>query len=101
MLNLIEFAGFDWDEGNRYKNWLKHQVSNDECEEVFFNQPLLFLSNEKHSRAEKRFHALGRTNYNRLLLVAFTLRRDLIRIISARQMNKKEKIIYEKVKTDS
>lgn len=96
MLNLIEFSGFDWDDGNMRKSWLKHQVFNSECEEVFFNHPLLLLSDQKHSQSERRIHALGHTNYNRLLFVAFTLRGDLVRIISARPMNKKEKIIYEK-----
>ena len=41
MLIFEQFTGFEWDEGNRGKNWDKHRVFDSECEQVFFNQPLL------------------------------------------------------------
>jgi uncharacterized DUF497 family protein len=87
-------AAFDWDEGNLEKNWIKHRVSPFECEQIFFNQPLVVAGDEKHSQKEARYYALGRTDADRYLFVVFTLRGNLIRIISARDMNKKEKKIY-------
>ncbi len=93
--NLI--AGFDWDAGNKRKNDDKHDVNRFEAEQVFFNQPLLVLIDQKHSKNEVRFHALGRTNDFRRLHVTFTLRSSntLVRVISARDMHKKERNIYE------
>lgn len=91
-INTVE--GFDWDEGNRDKNWLKHQVTNRECEELFFNLPLMVTDDEKHSQSEKRWYALGKTNNGRQLFISFTVRGNLIRVISARDMSRKERIIY-------
>jgi uncharacterized DUF497 family protein len=88
-------TGFNWDEGNVNKNWEKHGVADFECEEVFFNQPLIVRHDSKHSQHEARFYALGRTDSNRLLFVAFTVRRKLIRVISAREMTRSERRIYE------
>lgn len=87
--------GFQWDDGNSSKSWLKHGVAPTECEEIFFNRPLLLLTDEKHSGTETQHYALGHTNAGRPLLVVFTLRNNLIRVISARDMNKKERRIYE------
>lgn len=97
MGSLLQFTGFDWDQGNKDKNWLKHKVANNECEEIFFNQPLIILPNIKHSQKERRFYALGKTNNKRFLFISFTARMHLIRIISARDMNKKERQNYEKI----
>lgn len=95
MISLEKIEGFDWDRGNLIKNQAKHQVNNLECEEVFFNQPLLILPDPKHSQIEIRFYALGKTNNGRLLFIAFTIRNNLIRIISARDMSRKERSHYE------
>jgi len=92
--NLAEIEGFDWDLGNATKN-AKHQVELEEAEEIFFNKPLLWSFDEKHSEAENHWIALGSTA-RRNLTVVFTVRRKLIHVISARAMNKKEKAIYEK-----
>jgi|ERR1017187_6886605 uncharacterized DUF497 family protein len=92
--NPLEFEGFDWDAGNVTKN-RKHGVEPEEAEAVFFNEPLLVLPDAKHSKSEARWLALGRTA-EKYLLVVFTVRRKLIRVISARVMNKKEKAVYEK-----
>ncbi len=91
---LLECAGFQWDEGNAEKNWIKHKVSRVECEEVFFNEPLL-VSDVRHSGTEPRFYALGRTDEGRLLFVVFTVRETLIRVISARDMSRREKKEYK------
>ncbi len=87
--------GFEWDEGNSDKNWQKHKVSRSECEQVFFNVPCIVADDKKHSDSEKRWFLLGRTDLDRKLFLVFTIRGDLIRIISARSMNKKEKELYE------
>jgi uncharacterized DUF497 family protein/predicted DNA binding CopG/RHH family protein len=91
-----ECTGFNWDEGNVDKNWEKHGVADFECEEVFFNQPLVVRHDPKHSQHEARFYALGRTDSNRLLLVAFTVRRKLIRVVSAREMTRRERRVFMK-----
>lgn len=96
MIDLNVVTGFDWDAGNFRKND-KHGVSAGEAEQLFFNMPLLLLADVKHSQQEARHHALGRTDAGRLLHVTFTLRQagSLIRVISARDMHRKEREIYE------
>ena len=94
MIDLTLIEGFEWDEGNARKN-NKHDVTASEAEQVFFNQPLLMLEDEKHSQAEPRFHALGMTHTGRKLHIAFTVRGASIRVISARDMHRKERSIYE------
>ncbi len=96
MLDLANLIGFDWDDGNDRKND-KHGVSMAEAEQLFFNDPLLLLEDTKHSQKESRIHALGKTNEGRLLHITFTLRKKntLIRVISARDMHKKERANYE------
>ncbi len=97
MITLTKITGFDWDEGNTRKNE-KHGVSMAEAEQVFFNAPLLLLEDLKHSGREPRFHALGQTDDRRLLHITFTLRHagEKIRVISARNMHRKERVSYEK-----
>ena len=97
MFNAGRIEGFDWDEGNARKSEDKHGVSQADAEQMFFNNPL-FLDDLKHSADEERFQALGATNDGRLLHVTFTMRADatLIRVISARPMNAKERMRYGK-----
>ena len=92
---LLDCIGFQWDKSNIEKNWLKHKVNPVECEQIFFNQPL-FVEDLRHSQIERRYYALGRTDNGRLLFVAFTIRKNLIRVISARNMSRKERNKYEK-----
>jgi uncharacterized protein len=87
-------TGFDWDKGNADKSQTKHGVSPLESEQIFFNKPLVVAPDEGHSQAEKRFYALGRTDVGRPLFVVFTIRKSLIRVISARDMNRAEKEAY-------
>lgn len=99
--DLAKLTGFDWDQGNSEKNWLLHKVSRGEAEEVFFNRPLLVVADEKHSQMEQRFAALGKTDSGRLLGIVFTIRGTLARVISARDMSRKERSVYEqKTKED-
>ncbi|HLM00553.1 MAG TPA: BrnT family toxin [Pyrinomonadaceae bacterium] len=94
--------GFEWDDGNSNKNWHLHNVTDGECEDVFFNLPLIIAIDKKPLQREDRFFALGRTEVNRWLFIVFTVRNKLIRVISARDMTKSERRKYaEKIKRDS
>jgi uncharacterized DUF497 family protein len=79
----------------RQKNWELHSVTSEEAEDVFFHEPLLIRSDVRHSKREKRYYALGRTSAERHLFIAFTVRRNLIRVISARDMNRNETKIWQ------
>lgn len=92
----FSFREFLWDKGNKDKNWLKHKVSNKEAEEAFFDENKKTFKDILHFEKEERFRILGKTNNKRLLLVVFTKRAGKIRIISARDINKKEANLYEK-----
>ena len=97
MIDWTKITGYNWDDGNVRKNE-KHGVSMAEAEQVFFSRPLLILEDFKHSHQEPRFHALGKTDDKRLLHITFTVRHagEKVRVISARDMHRKERAIYEK-----
>ncbi|WP_416799518.1 BrnT family toxin [Ciceribacter azotifigens] len=97
MIDWERIVGFEWDEGNARKNAYEHDVSQNEAEQVFFNEPLLMVPDPRHSLGEQRIHALGRTDDGRLLHITFTLRAEepRIRMISARDMSRKERSYYE------
>ena len=103
MIDWRLTTGFEWDHGNSRKSVAKHDVSQSESEQIFFNQPILILEDSKHSQAENRYHALGITDTGRLLHITFTLRKSetLIRVISARDMHRKERTAYEQAKKDA
>jgi len=103
MINWKQIIGFDWDTGNERKSVEKHEISQLEAEQVFFNQPLLVVEDIKHSQMETRYHALGKTDDTNLLHITFTLRENntLIRVISARKMHRKERIVYEQSQKDT
>jgi len=89
--SLGDVEGFDWDEGNIGKNWPKHGVTDWECEEIFFNRPLVIGPDAEHSDIESRYYALGQTDRGRMLFGAFAVRNRLIRAISFRDMNSRER----------
>jgi len=93
---LANCTGFEWDDGNLTKNWDKHEVSEGECEQVYFRQPLIVRRDKKHSKLENRYYVLGRTDVERLLFMVFTVRNNKIRIISALDMTRAEKKRYRK-----
>ena len=95
VISMPEFEGFEWDQGNIDKNWLNHSVTPQEAEQVFFNAPLIVADDEKHSEKEKRYLVLGQTDEDRPLFIAFTVRKGRIRVISARDMNRKERKVYQ------
>lgn len=95
---LDECSGFDWDEGNSEKNWVAHGVACGEAEEVFFNVPLVLAPDTEHSEVEDRYYGLGVTNGGRSLFVVFTIRGSLVRIVSARDMSRRERRMYERAR---
>ncbi len=101
LAQLLECTGFQWDEGNAEKNWVKHKVSRAECEEIFYNEPLLVALDVSHSHIEPRLYALGQTDEGRLLFVVFTIRERLIRIISARDVSRRERKGYERAQSEA
>jgi uncharacterized DUF497 family protein len=92
---MIMYMEFEWDEHNKEKNKLKHSVDWFEAEEIFANVPIIFFYDTKHSRSEVRYVAFGKTDGGRLLLVVFTVRGQKVRVISARDQNKKEREYYK------
>jgi len=100
MVELSSVVGFEWGKGNIDKNWIGHKVTPVECEQIFFNQPLVVTDDSKHSQKENRFYALGRTDTHRLLFIVFTIRNQHIRTISARNMSRKERRMYHGQETN-
>jgi uncharacterized DUF497 family protein len=96
MIDLGRLTGFQWDAGNDRKSAEKHGVTRGEAEQVFFNDPLLVAADERHRQREERFHALGRTDDDRVLHITFAVREEgrLIRVISARDASRKERLRY-------
>lgn len=87
-------TGFQWDKGNSDKSWLRHQVTQAEAEQVFFNRPLVVVPDPQHSSQEARHFVLGRSNEGRHLMIVFTRRGDLLRVVSARPMSRGERKAY-------
>ncbi len=100
LLELL--IDFDWDKANSEKNDHKHGVFYKEAEEVFTNDDLIIVPDTRHSQHEERHYVYGLTNENRRLLIAFTVRNHKVRVITARNMSKKERAWYDKeIKKDS
>jgi len=95
-MKFPELVKFVWDEANRYKNLEKHNVSVDEIEQIFFDKKKKTFLDIVHSGKELRYRLIGKTKNGRLLFVVFTVRSNKIRVISARDLNKKEHVLYEK-----
>ncbi|OGK38449.1 hypothetical protein A3F34_00065 [Candidatus Roizmanbacteria bacterium RIFCSPHIGHO2_12_FULL_44_10] len=98
LLFFTSIQSFEWDEANIKKNWKKHRISDEESEQVFYNKPQLISRDKKHSKEERRYHSLGKSDSGRLIFISFTIRDRAIRIISARPQNKKERSLYEETK---
>lgn len=98
---LAHCIGFEWDAGNATKNLIRHRVEQREAEQFFFNRPVLVAPDHAHSSREARFAALGRTNEERLLTVVFTIRSMRIRVISARDMSRRERRLYERAEKEN
>ena len=92
---LAECIGFEWDEWNSGKNWEKHRVTPEEAEEIFFHDPFVLRGDPAHSMREKRYGVLGQTSVGRRIFLVFTIRKRHIRVISARDMNRRESGAYD------
>jgi len=103
VVDFERIEGFDWDAGNERKSAAKHHVSQAEAESAFFNHPILVVPDERHSQSEPRLHLLSCSDTGRFLHITVTVRRQatLIRIISARDMNRKERMLYEKASQET
>jgi uncharacterized DUF497 family protein len=102
MRILPEFQGFDWDVGNLEKNLKKHNVTAQEAEELFASNPFVLRRDDHHSnQTEERIQALGKTSAGRKLFIAFTLRKNKVRVIAVRDMTPKEVQAYEKLEKHS
>ena len=98
LKQLASCTGFEWNEGNSEKNWHKHRVSRSEIEQAFFNRPFIASDDVKHSQEEPRFYAMGQTDRLRRLFLVFTIREKRIRVISARDMSRAEREVYDEKK---
>lgn len=95
MIRIPEPVQFEWDDGNREKNWAKHGVTQLEAEDVFFDPHKKLALDTLHSTEnESRYILLGCTRADRLLFVVFTIREKNVRVISARDAHKKERPLY-------
>ncbi|HTE58349.1 MAG TPA: BrnT family toxin [Verrucomicrobiae bacterium] len=98
---LPEPLSFQWDKGNIPKNLQKHNVTYQEAEEIFVNDPFILARDKDHSKSERRYWVLGQTKSNRKLFAAFTIRGTKIRVISVRDMTQAEEDVYEDYETNS
>lgn len=96
---LANAVGFEWATGNAPKVVGRHKVEPGECEQAFFHEPFVVSYDAAHSGAEPRWRALGRTVAGRLLFVVFTMRGTSIRVLAARDMNRKERRVYAEITT--
>lgn len=94
-IEIPDPIAFEWDTGNREKNWVKHRVTSEECEEAFQSNDSFIQPDRLHTGLEDRYILIGRTRKLRYLFVAFTIRNNCVRVISARNMHKKEAVFYE------
>ena len=91
---------FEWDEVKDKANQRKHGVSFAEAQSVFFDDDALEFPDPDHSAGENRFIMLGRSLRLRVLVVCHCYRESasLIRIISARKANARERESYTRRK---
>ncbi|WP_310429924.1 BrnT family toxin [Chamaesiphon sp. VAR_48_metabat_135_sub] len=86
---------FEWDEEKAKSNISTHDVSFDEATSVFEDPLFLTFADPEHSIQEQRFVIMGESARGRLLVVSYTERADATRLISARQVTRKERKAYE------
>src|SRR3989344_1042955 len=98
VVDLTKITSFDWDKGNIDKNYQKHGNTPNEAEEVFIDRNVGIERDIKHQETEERYIAIGMTLNEKLLFVVFTIRNNMVRVISSRKANKKERRLYEEAK---
>lgn len=95
IVKLGQVTAFEWDVANN-GHIARHNVLPEEAEEVFFDENNVQDEDVEHSTDEKRYLIIGKTQEGRLLYQTFTVRVKKIRVISSRDINKKEVQLYEK-----
>ncbi|OGG12689.1 hypothetical protein A3D77_04195 [Candidatus Gottesmanbacteria bacterium RIFCSPHIGHO2_02_FULL_39_11] len=86
---------FDWNEAN-ITHITNHNVTPEEAEEIFSDKNNVLIEDIKHSQLERRLLIIGKTQKGRILYQIFTRRGNKIRVISSRDINRKEIKLYEK-----
>jgi uncharacterized DUF497 family protein len=89
---------FEWDKSKAEVNLKKHVVSFDEAKTVFGDPFARITEDQTHSQDEQRWHIIGTSNRNRIIVVAYTEGKDFIRIITARKAEPSERKRYEKIR---
>lgn len=92
-IDFSKLDGFEWDKGN-LEHIKKHRVDYRECEEAFVNLPFILNEDETHSQSEERLRVYGQTNKSRLVIIIFTIRKNKVRVVSARNQNKRERLQF-------
>lgn len=98
--DLSNIEGLDWDKGN-LEHIKKHDVSREECEEAFLNKQPIVTEDVTHSQIEDRYRIYGQSDNGRLLFIIITVRNSKIRVISARDQNKRERKEFKKIGGDN
>ncbi len=102
MKILPEPLDFEWDKGNSDKNLVKHKTEIKEIEQVFEYENSITAEDKRHSQIESRYVIFGETQVGRKLVVGFTIRKNKVRVITARDMSRKERRDYEeKIKNNT
>lgn len=96
MFDFNKITEFDWDKGNIHKSYQKHGISPNQAEEVFLDPKFRYQVDTKHSKNELRYFGIGRLKNKQWLFVSFTIRKNKVRIISARRIHQEERNKYEK-----
>jgi len=87
---------FEWDRGNRTKNWIRHGIKTEECEEVFGSSGALPVGIQVDPPVnENRYAIVGETASRKPLFLVFTIRASKVRVISVRLMTTEEKEDYD------
>ncbi len=89
---------FDWDDSKAETNFIKHAVSFLEAVSVFDDEFSITFRDPDHSAGEERFVIIGHSQRGRLLFVSHADRDDRSRIISAREVTRRERKVYENVR---
>ena len=86
---------FAWDRTKAARNLAKHGVSFDEAATRFDDPLYLDFFDPEHSEEEHRYIRVGCSEQGRILMVSFTEREGVMRLISARPATRKEREAYE------
>lgn len=98
LTTAIEFE-FDWDQGNHEKSVSKHGVSIEQTESAFYDKRMIILGIQvEPAHFEKRFAILAKDKFQNVMFISFTVRNKKLRPISTRLANKKERLLYDKVR---